>query len=621
MQNKSFLYFIILFLSSTTFAQAKQRICYFSFNNQSEVRTTQLFVDQVNEVAPEKIEVKEYLTEQSDPASSFEKMVASGEKCDGLVITGHHTGAFAGVRGAGKLDLEFIEKLSCDPKYADWFRNVNALWLEGCRTMGVGEITPYNEEKETLTVDFHVKRVTNERQADGLAQSVANLDHEFSTTLDQDNPLSSRYMRSFPKAKVFGWTNSAPGEKSNSERSLLFHLAHISKYLDPADGLPEDPVSSYLSPKGLQQYLEAITLSLMPFEYKDRGCEDIAVKGWIDHGTASSSNYLYVFDNPDLKASSSLASHLDPNPMRVKSMECALKAAAQAKDEAKILQVVDQINADPANYSYTLGTMLSVYEELKAKKSKAAATMFERMKLNPQLATFLDKKIHSKQVGFVRRVDYLAIYKELTGYSNSEVEQQLIEKFLREIQTDLPINNKYLRSNASAYRTTLLQALLKSKIGAPYFYDELLSLYPEWDILMTMEKCLSYQGLSRDEQKNLLIRILHSPRADYVVWKLAQPEFKRLNVPASEIQEIYDSLELIPEFQFPEDGEEDLSDPNYSNTPPGRPIAPYPYNEQDPYEMPPPPEMAPKKNAKKSIWGSIFGSSKDKKKKNKPRKD
>ena len=64
---------------------------------------------------------------------------------------------------------------------------------------------------------------------DGLEQSFADLSFEFSTTLDQDNPLASRYLRVFPEANVFGWTKSSPGEKSGSERSLLYHMAHMAR--------------------------------------------------------------------------------------------------------------------------------------------------------------------------------------------------------------------------------------------------------------------------------------------------------------------------------------------------------------------------------------------------------
>jgi hypothetical protein len=550
--NQLLFKFFVFSLFYSLPAHAVQRICYFSFNNQSEVETTQQFVNQINRVASEPIEVKEFLNSGSNPEKSFLQMVESGEKCDGLVISGHHTGAHGGKRAAGKLDLEFIEKLSCDPRYNEWFRGINALWLEGCRTVGVGTITPQNESEEKLTVDYHVKRVTMERQVDGLTQSVANLDHEFSNTLDQDNPLKSRYLRSFPKAKIFGWTNSAPGEKADSERSLLFHMAHIAKYLDPEYGLPEDPLKGNISARGLQDYLNAINLALMPFSYQDRTCENIAVQGWIDHGTYSKENPLYAFDNPDLEASTSLENADSINPLFVKSLECALKNALESGDDSKLLKAVDAINSDPTSYNYTLGPMLSVYLELKAKKPNSANLMFNRMKSNSALTGFLEKKIHSKQVGFVRRADYYSVYREIAGYNNLELERELQQQFFEEIKTDLPRNDKYLRSNTSAYRTTLLQALVKNRIGGEAFFDSVLQTNPEWDVLVNLIKTSSRLGLSKEQQLQKIDSILRSPRADPVVWKVAKAELQKLKVSENEINSIYQSLNLIPEFNFEE---------------------------------------------------------------------
>ena len=142
-----------------------------------------------------------------------------------------------------------------------------------------------------------------------------------------------------------------------------------------------------------------------------------------------------------------------------------IKNALNSGDDAALLAAVDEINSDPKNYRYTLGTMLSVYQELKAKKPKTAAAMFNRMRNNPQLASFLEKKMYSKQVGFVRRIDYYSIYKELTGYTNLEFEFAMQDQFLNESRIDLPRHDKFLRSNTSAVRTTQLQALLKNNIG------------------------------------------------------------------------------------------------------------------------------------------------------------
>ena len=51
-----------------------------------------------------------------------------------LLYPGHHAGDFA-EKGKGVLRLNFIEKLSCNPKYEKWFGNIKALYLHGCNTV------------------------------------------------------------------------------------------------------------------------------------------------------------------------------------------------------------------------------------------------------------------------------------------------------------------------------------------------------------------------------------------------------------------------------------------------------------------------------------------------------
>jgi hypothetical protein len=92
-----------------------------------------------------------------------------------------------------------------------------------------GELETESGGGRDLQADYHMQRVGAELVQDGLEQSFADLSFEFSTTLDQDNPLASRYLRVFPEANVFGWTKSSPGEKSGSERSLLYHMAHMAR--------------------------------------------------------------------------------------------------------------------------------------------------------------------------------------------------------------------------------------------------------------------------------------------------------------------------------------------------------------------------------------------------------
>ena len=66
-----------------------------------------------------------------------------------------------------------MEELSCHPEHKQFFKNIKALWLQGCRTLGVGEITA------TDTADFHTQRVGAVLTEDHLEQSFMDLNVSF----------------------------------------------------------------------------------------------------------------------------------------------------------------------------------------------------------------------------------------------------------------------------------------------------------------------------------------------------------------------------------------------------------------------------------------------------------
>ena len=177
--------FFILFTISSAWAkeQSTSTICYFSLNNQKEYQIMDQLTQNLKQKSGVRIQVKEFQTFGSDPKESFRKMVESGTQCNGLVISGHHTGSFGGERSQGSLSINFLEQLSCDPNYEDWFKDINALWLQGCRTLG-----EKIEIDQDISADSHTLRVGAVLDDDHLEQSFADLNMEFSATLDQITP-------------------------------------------------------------------------------------------------------------------------------------------------------------------------------------------------------------------------------------------------------------------------------------------------------------------------------------------------------------------------------------------------------------------------------------------------
>lgn len=482
---------LLLLLSLPASADESVRICYFSLNEEKEFEVTRAFMDKLNAQSSVNIEVQEFQTQGGNPQAAFKKMVESGVRCDGLVISGHHTGSWGGHRAKGKLSMDFIEGLSCDPKYADWFRNVNAAWLQGCRTLGVGEIAIDDEQADA---DFHTNRVGQVVEEDGLAQTFAELNQEFSSTLDQDNPLASRYLRMFPSSKLFGWTRSAPGEKSRSWMSVLYHIAHIAKKMDAEDQFPDQgPDAANLTPENAARYADAVMVALQRSTVESSACEDIALEGWLAHGNVGGQQ-KYYFDNPDLKSMHSLASTGDHTLLEAKKIDCLLKMAAKNKDLAKMNEVLDLITSRPDYLRYSFNTIVDLRNELGKNKetSPLAQTLIEKMKAHLQIRSFLAAKMGSRQVGVVRKIEYYQFFRDLTGGTDPALEEEIQAKVTAVLLQPLPELNptaahpERSRNLAASYRTTVFQALVKNKMAGYEFYNQLLQKNPEADVLKNM---------------------------------------------------------------------------------------------------------------------------------------
>ena len=416
----------------------------------------QKFTKKLNKYSSQPISINEYMTERGDPEESFKKMVESGEPCDGLVISGHHTGAFGGKRAQGSLGIDFLEKLSCDEKYSDWFDNINAVWLQGCRTLGTGEIV----SEEGASADYHTGRVGAVLEADHLEQSFADLNMEFSATLDQDNPLSSRYLRVFPTANVFGWTKTAPGERAGSQYSIPFHIAHIARKIDKEDRFPsEGPLEKTWTKESAMKYMESIVGILSDEDW----CSEEALEAWKSHGMVTNSSKEYGFYNPDLNAYPSLLNTEDETLKQAHLYDCLLK---QAKGE-KLLEVLDRILEEPVFIRYTYNNLLERLQSLKEEDQGLRFAMIERLKNSEEMSGFLSGKLKSRDLGVLRKIDYYAFYEEI--YGRSEGIRDVILDKVETIFKKLP-SRTY---DEVDYKRTLLESLskhgyLKSKKGIKF---------------------------------------------------------------------------------------------------------------------------------------------------------
>ena len=454
------LFFIFLFLPVLAETEeASFHICYFSLNNEKEFKEMDKFIRKLNEHSSHPITITEYMTRNKNPEESFIKMVESGEKCDGLVISGHHTGSFGGERSHGSLGINFLEKLSCDERYANWFNSIKALWLQGCRTLGTGEIVPNEEEG---SADYHTTRVGALLEVDHLEQSFEDLNIEFSATLDQDNPLSSRYLRIFPAANVFGWTETAPGKLAGSQYSLPFHIAHLAKRLNEEDRFPsEGPLDRIWTEESAIKYRESLSLILSGGEQ----CGVEAVEAWKSHGKARDQSTEYGFLNPDLQAYPALMLTEDEILMQARLYNCILRHSIGEK----LLDVLDAILKDFVFIRYTYNSLLERLQSFRGREEDVYtfvlrpeeeeinedmySQVIEKLKTSPELNAFLSGKLNSRSLGILRKIDYYAFYEEI--YGRQERVRTIILNKSKEVFQNISSNS----FNEVDYKRTLLRSL------------------------------------------------------------------------------------------------------------------------------------------------------------------
>ena len=114
---------------------AKPTACIFTLNSKHEPRAFKNYFEKQGVHVENPVSTDP--SKKTDITELFKRFVEqkanSGEKCDLITISGHHSGSFWGDNTFGQLDLKSIYEMSCNPKYKDFFNNIKAWWLLGCQ--------------------------------------------------------------------------------------------------------------------------------------------------------------------------------------------------------------------------------------------------------------------------------------------------------------------------------------------------------------------------------------------------------------------------------------------------------------------------------------------------------
>jgi len=418
----------------------KKRLCFFALNGPQESQTIKTSKAGLKCIQPEdgsniecgteteegtdvKLEIQEFYADvkQNESVSqAFEEMTQTA--CDGLVISGYHAGYYTGKQTSRErnaqgnrdasqvaLNLKFLEKLSClqgndgDSDCRQWFANIKYLHLHGSHTSGHKVL---ETEDVATTDDLALSRMKKYNTEVWTRASAQYLNREYASTVDENNSLSSRYLKMFPSAQIYSWA-VAPTIEQGSPQTFIDHLKLMATHTDIATGEGSTSPAS----KGLENILNILSLS---------GSEPKCIK--LQEGDHQGT---VIHSDSDREQES-----------QKRKIGCDFSEAIESKNKDKIMRALDEVlrvdalheNLNRIFYALNYDSLLSaevkeaVRQKLKAHQSFDQAEAFKQA---------LAEQVGDNKTGVVKRADALYLYKQI--YSEDGQFGNLENKFVEDL--------------------------------------------------------------------------------------------------------------------------------------------------------------------------------------------
>lgn len=441
MKNLFIIFYTFLFLCSSQWSfglepqgsfgtdqEHSSNICYFQMTTKGDITKDEAtgLSKKIEEIGATNVNVIDYYTNiKEDPEIRFEKMIQDNRKCTCLAISGHHTGDFASATKGGILNLEWIEKLSCE--HADWFKNVKCLYLDGPNTVMDSYLTSVRSNGDIkFTGDkFSTGKGPSLKLEEGAAGTIKSLNHSYANTLDEHTPLSSRYLRAFPNTNIYGFTEgNVPW--SGGDENIMKHIALITKALEEEDKELEEAKKKMkgLDDKGkFIKSLETLTADACDPEY---------VKQWEK---VSESAEAVVNKKDQLSKD---ARRLGCELINNKQILDGSKEGKKNDAKKAILDALKETVAN-ADLSHLLINnileTLTLADNMKAgkygKKDKDFIKQVEKVLGTSEGFVFkatLGEKLNSPTLSSLKRADYIKIHQRLWG--NSEIVTDAVQDLM-----------------------------------------------------------------------------------------------------------------------------------------------------------------------------------------------
>ena len=436
----------------------KTTFCFFSLNNAKEDDTLKRkYKDNPN------VEVKEFYQESGKSVEeSFKKMMES-ERCDNLVISGHHTGYFAGKQSISKgntsqtLDLDFMEEMACEEGCEDWFSNVDSLFLMGCQTVKTDEQLRNSKTADSETIRVITKEA---KETDGVKaiyrQQHTMMNQAYSSTLSENNKLSHHYLKMFPNSSLYGWGGVAPGEDSGSQHSLPNFIDLVEKINSSGSSDSSDDSADNI-------------LNFIDFmNSQNQTCKKYTADRWTRHWEQDST----------IKPTACYLDLEGTNKEKLKAYHrkgCRLAKAVKDNNQTDINRILDDIltrdsdDTDGAEIKANFNRLMSLITNQENKDKPWYSQVISKLKQSETLKDTLISELKSNKVGFTRKADYLYFYNEMQWTKDRE---NISETYLKQLQTAFDAINKEKTDEKikTAHHHSLFNSIAQNKLGK-WLYD------------------------------------------------------------------------------------------------------------------------------------------------------
>ena len=386
-----------------------------SSGNRIQCRTNQTEADDSGTGV--RLEIKEFYADVKNNESvsqAFEEMTKT--RCDGLVISGHHVGYYTGDktsqdrdaqgnRSADQvtLNLKFLENLSClkgeeegGSDCRKWFSNIKYVHLHGSHTSGDGVL---DVEKKPSVDDLALSRMKKYKPEVWTRASARYLNREYASTVDENNSLSSRYLKMFPSAQIYSWA-VAPTIDQGSPETFIEHLRLITAHTDIAGD-----TGSEVSDES--KVLENILSMLNPSPELDPKCVKLTTwdRGGQEINSITSSN----------KAGED----------EIRKIGCDFSNAIDSGDQNKITETLSDVLNKGALHQ-NLNRIFHALNDDSPLSAEIKTNMREQLKINSTFKEVLSEQAGNKKIGVVKRADALYLYKQiyLDDYQSGNLENQ-----------------------------------------------------------------------------------------------------------------------------------------------------------------------------------------------------